>query len=336
MAAKIDSQSETSMTGCQKFVNWILCCRDQEDEINQSIGTKGDQPAMELPGYLNRFDFDGGSTGRNKSNWSGSDDDISASDSLKKYKNKMQGRVLDGNSVASSENIHSECDSGLGSASDSGRGKSDNSDKSDKDGSSSENEKTPEEMENIKRLQSLVRKSEIVVAQPTYQQAKPVTKKACDSNSTSEDEKVTKNGTGKNDGTRDRRKPKRNESTLSRFSSIFGGHGRNLTEVLVEEFRLNDRFSGLSMDRIWGGFMDEIKEEGEDGKVPEPETPETKARRALNEKTKKRRRRRARNQMAPSAVKTTRAIQPKSFKRQKSRKHWQQELPQDWQDVIAL
>ena len=64
----------------------------------------------------------------------------------------------------------SECDSGLGSASDSGRGKSDNSDKSDKDGSSSENEKTPEEMENIKRLQSLVRKSEIVVAQPTYQQ----------------------------------------------------------------------------------------------------------------------------------------------------------------------
>ena len=65
---------------------------------------------------------------------------------------------------------------------------------------------------------------------------------------------------------------------------------------------------GLSMDRIWGGFMDEIKEEGEDGKVPEPETPETKARRALNEKTKKRRRRRARNQMAPSAVKTTSKI----------------------------
>lgn len=65
---------------------------------------------------------------------------------------------------------------------------------------------------------------------------------------------------------------------------------------------------GLSMDRIWGGFMDDIKEEGEDGKVPEPETPETKARRALNEKTKKRRRRRARNQMAPSAVKTTSKI----------------------------
>lgn len=40
-----------------------------------------------------------------------------------------------------------------------------------------------------------------------------------------------------------RRKPKRNESTLSRFSSIFN-NGRNLTDVLVEEFRLNDRFSG--------------------------------------------------------------------------------------------
>ena len=86
----------------------------------------------------------------------------------------MQGRVLDGNSVASSENIHrsvlksivlfsigktlnetySECDSGLGSASDSGRGKSDNSDKSDKDGSSSENEKTPEEIENISEMVS--------------------------------------------------------------------------------------------------------------------------------------------------------------------------------------
>ena len=43
--------------------------------IISGLGTKGDQPAMELPGYLNRFDFDGGSTGRNggKSNWSGSD-----------------------------------------------------------------------------------------------------------------------------------------------------------------------------------------------------------------------------------------------------------------------
>ena len=38
MAAKIDSQSDNSLTGCQKFVNWILCCRDQEDEINPSIG----------------------------------------------------------------------------------------------------------------------------------------------------------------------------------------------------------------------------------------------------------------------------------------------------------
>ena len=94
-----------------------------------------------------------------------------------------------------------------------------------------------------------------------------MTKKACDSNSTSEDEKVTKNGTGKNDGTsnRDRRKPKRNESTLSRFSSIFGGHGRNLTEVLVEEFRLNDRFSGeffskINRKKFWKKILKKIFE----------------------------------------------------------------------------
>jgi len=134
-----------------------------------------------------------------------------------------------------------------------------------------------------------------------------------------------------------RRKPKRNESTLSRFSSIFN-NGRNLTDVLVDEFRLNDRFSGLSMDRIWGGFMDEIKEdEGEKGtsQLP-PASPDTKARQALNDKTKRRRRRRSRMPVVPEEPKQQKAIKPKSFKRQKTRKHWQQELPQDWQDVIAL
>ena len=38
-----------------------------------------------------------------------------------------------------------------------------------------------------------------------------MTKKACDSNSTSEDEKVTKNGTGKNDGRNDNRLRQLNE-----------------------------------------------------------------------------------------------------------------------------
>ena len=62
------------------------------------------------------------------------------------------------------------------------------------------------------------------------------------------------------------------------------------------------------MDRIWGGFMDGIKEETESGEPEIPETPETKAKRALNEKTKKRRRRRARNQAPQMATKTTSKI----------------------------
>lgn len=315
------------MSGCQKLVNWILCCKDDElSDLNQK-GTNGvDTSAMELPGYLNRFNYDGAESKQSGKSWSGSDDDgVSATDSLKKFKGKGK---LDGNSVASSDIIHSECDSGLGSASDSGRGRSrtginlSNSDNSEKEGSS--DERPIEEIENIKRLQSLVRKSDVVIAQPitTYEKSKP---KKHDSSS-DESNKPEKS----------RRKPKRNESTLSRFSSIFGSNGRNLTDVLVEEFRLNDRFSGLSMDRIWGGFMDGIKEETESGEPEIPETPETKAKRALNEKTKKRRRRRARNQAPQMATKTTKPIQAKSFKRQKSRKAWQQELPQDWQDVIAL
>lgn len=320
------SQTAAEMSGCQKLVNWFLCCKEDDLDFKQK-GTNGvDTSAMELPGYLNRFNYDNQDKNSGKS-WSGSDDDaVSATDSLKKFKGKGK---LDGNSVASSDIIHSECDSGLGSASDSGRGRSgsqngtsSNSDNSEKENSSDERSK--EEIENIKRLQSLVRKSDnhVVIAQPitTYDKSKP---KKHDSSS-DESNKPEKS----------RRKPKRNESTLSRFSSIFGGNGRNLTDVLVEEFRLNDRFSGLSMDRIWGGFMDGIKEESEEPEVPE--TPETKAKRALNEKTKKRRRRRARNQAPQMATKNTKPIQAKSFKRQKSRKQWQQELPQDWQDVIAL
>ena len=48
------------------------------------------------------------------------------------------------------------------------------------------------------------------------------------------------------------------------------------------------------MDRIWGGFMNEIKEEDENGTPLPPASPDTKARQALNDKTKRRRRRRAR------------------------------------------
>ena len=58
------------------------------------------------------------------------------------------------------------------------------------------------------------------------------------------------------------------------------------------------------MDRIWGGFMDEIKEEegGETSQLP-PASPDTKARQALNDKTKRRRRRRARMPVVPEEPK---------------------------------
>ena len=40
------------------------------------------------------------------------------------------------------------------------------------------------------------------------------------------------------------KRPKRNGSTLSRFSHIFKNDGKKLSDALTEEFRLNDRFSG--------------------------------------------------------------------------------------------
>jgi len=237
---------------------------------------------MELPGYLNRFD------GTSKGAWSGSDEDISTNDSIKKFKRRGA------NSIAS-DNHQSECDSGLGSASDSGRGKSSTKSEGSSEGSASETEKCPEEIENIKRLKSLVRKSEPITVAPSVTTVTEVQleqpKEEIVEQKPEVQEKPKKAYVPSKTG--GRRKPKRNESTLSRFSSIFN-NGRNLTEVLVEEFRLNDRFSGLSMDRIWGGFMDEIKEEDENGTPMPPASPDTKARQALNEKTKKRRRRRAR------------------------------------------
>jgi hypothetical protein len=40
------------------------------------------------------------------------------------------------------------------------------------------------------------------------------------------------------------KRPKRNGSTLSRFSNIFKSDGKKLADSLTEEFHLNDRFSG--------------------------------------------------------------------------------------------
>ena len=103
-------------------------------------------------------------------------EDVSATDSIKKFKRGENGETGAQRFVfywnkGQSQNLFgflyltlffSVCDSGLGSASDSGRGKSEGS----SEGSASETEKCPEEVENIKRLKSLVRKSEPITAAP--------------------------------------------------------------------------------------------------------------------------------------------------------------------------
>lgn len=123
-------------------------------------------------------------------------------------------------------------------------------------------------------------------------------------------------------------KPKRSESTLSRFSSIFKSDGKKLADVMVDEFKLNDRFSGLSMDRIWGSFMNDIKEDmrQQTGKsldtIAEIDTDApAEAAAATSNKTQKRRKRRQRKQMAAQSS---------------SASSWQSDLPADWQNVITL
>jgi len=123
-------------------------------------------------------------------------------------------------------------------------------------------------------------------------------------------------------------KPKRSESTLSRFSSIFKSDGKKLTDVMVDEFKLNDRFSGLSMDRIWGSFMNDIKEDMRQqtgnslDTIAEIDTDAPdQAAAAHATKTQKRRKRRQRKQMPTQSS---------------SASSWQSDLPADWQNVITL
>ena len=118
--------------------------------------------------------------------------------------------------------IFSECDSGVGSASDSGRRSKDQSDASEK----SSNEKS--DSENEKDVRPSVTLEQI----KANFGRKPV--------------KISENHIGISylHVTFKFYFKKRTESTLSRFSSIFSSDGRKLTDVLVEEFRLNDRFSG--------------------------------------------------------------------------------------------
>lgn len=207
--------------------------------------------------------------------------------------NRKNGSI--GGKSISSEEINSECDSGLGSASDSGRKSKEQSDNDASEKSDGENK------DDLK------------------------------------DEGITLDQIKANFG----RKPKRTESTLSRFSSIFSNDGRKLTDVLVEEFRLNDRFSGLSMDRIWGGFMDGIREErGEVNKgksgletIEEDMNPESRAKRALTEKKNRRRRRRPRKEANNASDTSSTSI---SGSNKEASASWQQDLPVDWQDVITI
>ena len=47
---------------------------DQNNYFNLGLGTNGvDTSAMELPGYLNRFNYDGADSKQSGKSWSGSD-----------------------------------------------------------------------------------------------------------------------------------------------------------------------------------------------------------------------------------------------------------------------
>ncbi|CAG5110428.1 Oidioi.mRNA.OKI2018_I69.chr2.g4833.t2.cds [Oikopleura dioica] len=162
----------------------------------------------QLPGYLNRFDYQ-----KNDSDGSHSD-----SDSLRKNGKSISSDGMD--------------DSGMGSASDSGR-RTGNSD-SEPDTSLSEKPKK-------KKINERSVDTENNGEGLTYEQIQQNTQM---------------------------KRPKRNGSTLSRFSHIFKNDGKKLSDTLTEEFRLNDRFSGLSMDRIWGGFLQQLREEEQSAKTP--------------------------------------------------------------------
>ena len=84
------------------------------------------------------------------------------------------------------------------------------------------------------------------------------------------------------------------------------------------------------MDRIWGGFMNDIKEDiRQPGNsldtIDEIDTDAPDAQKTTNNnanKTQKRRKRRQRKQMPPTQI--------------SSASSWQSDLPADWQNVITL
>jgi hypothetical protein len=55
---------------------------------------------------------------------------------------------------------------------------------------------------------------------------------------------------------------KRSESLLSRFSFIFPSGGEKLSDILVEEFKKNDRTTGIALERMFSSnSMNSIPEE---------------------------------------------------------------------------
>lgn len=57
---------------------------------------------------------------------------------------------------------------------------------------------------------------------------------------------------------------KRSESLLSRFSFIFPSGGEKLSDILVEEFKKNDRTTGIALERMFSSnSMNSIPEEAQ-------------------------------------------------------------------------
>jgi len=61
---------------------------------------------------------------------------------------------------------------------------------------------------------------------------------------------------------------KRSESLLSRFSFIFPSGGEKLSEILVEEFKKNDRTTGIALERMFSSnSLNSISEEAHKPKL---------------------------------------------------------------------
>jgi len=61
---------------------------------------------------------------------------------------------------------------------------------------------------------------------------------------------------------------KRSESLLSRFSFIFPSGGEKLSEILVEEFKKNDRTTGIALERMFSSnSLNSISEEAHKPKI---------------------------------------------------------------------